>query len=508
MKKEIHKTILKIGLLAVLTAGTGLKEANAAIQTDKAKEPYEVAVQMVVLPGTEIQNEADIEEAIDAITLPAINCTVDLQFIWISELPNTTNLAIAGNEKIDLIHVGTVQPLSSLVGADILYDMNTDDLLQKHGQELVSLYGKLLESGNVNGRQLAIPAKQFNSEKKGFYYNKTIADKLGITVPDKGTLDDFEKVLYQVKASGEDIMCYFVGGGDINLMAWMVPYEAYGNEAAYGAVMDSSKDTVVENLYATEEYRDYVLRMYKWRQDGIIEKDPADTTSGNEYQYTQRLFCGVGNYSPIQMNENQHIAAENGFEYGYMTMVEAQVTNSSVAESMWGIARNSERPDKALEFLNLLYSNAEVANIMKYGLEGENYNFVEGSDDIIERNNSYFPMFYVGGNQREMYLQTPAGEDFIEQCEAQEKEAKVSPLLGYTFDDTNYQTEAAVIGSVISEYTPILQNGLCGSEEETMEYLDEFLAALDAAGMNEVIEANQAQLDAWLTDNSIPSVHK
>ena len=78
MKKEIHKTILKIGLLAVLTAGTGLKEANAAIQTDKAKEPYEVAVQMVVLPGTEIQNEADIEEAIDAITLPAINCTVDL----------------------------------------------------------------------------------------------------------------------------------------------------------------------------------------------------------------------------------------------------------------------------------------------------------------------------------------------------------------------------------------------------------------------------------------------
>lgn len=69
------------------------------------------------------------------------------------------------------------------------------------------------------------------------------------------------------------------------------------------------------------------------------------------------------------MNENQHIAAENGFEYGYMTMVEAQVTNSSVAESMWGIARNSERPDKAMEFLNLLYSNVEVANIMKYGLE-------------------------------------------------------------------------------------------------------------------------------------------
>lgn len=99
MKKEIHKTILKIGLLAVLTAGTGLRKLMQLSRQIRLKKPYEVAVQMVVLPGTEIQNEADIEEAIDAITLPAINCTVDLQFIWISELPNTTNLAIAGNEK-------------------------------------------------------------------------------------------------------------------------------------------------------------------------------------------------------------------------------------------------------------------------------------------------------------------------------------------------------------------------------------------------------------------------
>ena len=43
-----------------------------------------------------------------------------------------------------------------------------------------------------------------------------------------------------------------------------------------------------------------------------------------------------------------------------------------------------------------------------------------------------------------------------------------------------------------------LQNGLCGSEEETLAYLDEFVNALDAAGMNDAIAANQEQLDAWL----------
>lgn len=503
MRKRMGFIFFAVCLFASVMPEAKISVAQAAETSGNIEEePYEVAVQMVVFPGTEIANELEIEEAINEITLPAINCTVDLQFIWINDLPNMTNLAIAGNEKIDLVHVGTLQQLSSLVGADILHDMNTDDLLLEHGAELVALYGDLLVSGNVNGRQLAIPAKQFNSVKKGFYYNKTITDKHGITVPQEGTLDDFEKVLYQVKESGEDIMCYFVGGGDMNLMTWLYPYEAYGSEAAYGAVMDSSKKLQVENLYATEEYKDYVLRMLQWRKDGILEKDMADTTNGSEYQYAQRLFCVAGNYTPAQMTENQYLAGENGFEYGYMTIEGARINNSSVSEYMWGIARNSERPDKTMDFLNFLYSNADVANIMKYGLEGEDYIFVNESENVIERKGSYLAMFYVGGNQRELYLQTPVQEDFIEQSEAQEKAAIISPLLGYTFDDTNYQTEAAVIGSVITEYTPLLQNGLCGGEKETLEYLDEFLAALEAAGINEVIKANQKQLDAWLASNS------
>lgn len=158
--------------------------------------------------------------------------------------------------------------------------------------------------------------------------------------------------------------------------------------------------------------------MYKWRQDGIIEKDATDTSSSTDYQYAQQLFCGQGDYTPEQMINNQVSAAQNGFEYGYMTLVDANITNSSVTEYMWGIATNSERPDKAMDFLNFLYSNADVANIIKYGIEGENYTMAEGSDDIIETNGTYMPMFYQGGDLSKMYIKAPAGEDYIDQCEA------------------------------------------------------------------------------------------
>ena len=175
MKKKIISTVLTACMMAGMLTGTGAYSVAAdssVINMDE--DPYQVAIQMVVLPGTEVADEAAMEDAINAITLPAINCTVDLQYVWISELQNTTSLAIAGNEKIDLVHVGTVQSLSSLVGSDILYDMNTDDLLQTHGPELVSLFGDLLNSGNVGGKQLAVPARQYCAVKKGFYYNKTL----------------------------------------------------------------------------------------------------------------------------------------------------------------------------------------------------------------------------------------------------------------------------------------------------------------------------------------------
>ncbi len=119
---------------------------------DMEEEPYTVAIQVVTLPGTEYAGEEDREAAINAITEPAINCKVDIQEIWISEIANTTSMAVAGNEKIDIIHVGTVNALSSLVGSDILLDLNEGNLLQNRGSKLMELFGDTMEAGNVSGR--------------------------------------------------------------------------------------------------------------------------------------------------------------------------------------------------------------------------------------------------------------------------------------------------------------------------------------------------------------------
>lgn len=500
-RKRAAKAVWLMGILILLFGGGCGEEAEGQLQgpvINMKEEPYEVAIQVVLLPGTEVAEEEVLEAAMNELTLPQINCRVDLQFIWINEISKKTSLAIASDEKIDLVHVATLQPLSGMAGGDMLYDMNTDGLLQTHGKALVELFGDVLESGSVNGRQLAVPANRYTSASIGFYYNKTIADALGVQVPEQGTIDDLENLLYTVKESDYDIMPFYVGNHEGSMIMGFGSYEGFGSNYSYGVVLDAWQSMTVENMYASDIFREFCLRMNRWRQDGIIGKDATDTTPYLDYVRAQQLMVFMGNGNPQQYAEYRLEGERAGFELGYCALAEPVISYRTATAYMWGIASNCKRPDKAMDFLNFLYENAEAANLIQYGIEGKDYQFVDDSEQVIKRTGTYVPTFYYAGDTSRMYIPFPADEHYIEEWERQESEALRSPLIGYMFDDSRFQAEAGAISAVIDQYLPSLQNGSCGSREETLEVLKEFISKLEAAGIREVIAANQEQLGAFI----------
>ena len=510
MEKRMIALLLSLGMAVSLAAcgggeaadqnqaeGDG-EETGSAYQNDE--EPYTVAIQVVTLPGTVNEGEEDREAAINEITLPAINCKVDIQEVWISELSNTTSMAIAGGEKVDLIHVGTVQPLSAMVGSDMLLELNENDLLNTHGPKLVELFGDYLASGEAGGKLLAVPAKNFNASGAGFDYNKTVADKYNITIPEETDFQGLEDALYAFHETGDNMYPFYMGSGQLNFLSFFYGYDSFGQEGSYGVILDAAKEPKVENIYASDLFKEYCLATYKWRQDGVLPGDPVDSTTAQEYFGGERLFVGGG--TSIDESNKSSIGAKYEFEVGWSQMVKPRITTAGVTEYMWGIAHNSERPDKAMDFLNYLYEDPRVANILKYGLEGVNYEFAEGSDKVIVSNGTYLEQFLVCGDQRQCLVQAPAGEDFVEKCQAMEAEAEISPILGYMFDDSGFQVESSVIYSTILEYLPRLQNGMGVSEEDTLAIIDEFNQKLDAAGINDVIAENQKQLDEFMASKS------
>jgi len=75
----------------------------------------------------------------------------------------------------------------------------------------------------------------------------------------------------------------------------------------------------------------------------------------------------------------------------------------------------------------------------------------------------------------------------------QNKSAKTSVAMGFTFDSSNVKTEYTAVTNVIDQYLPGL---ICGSVDPTTE-IPVFLQRLEEAGLGTIITEKQTQLDAW-----------
>ncbi len=105
--------------------------------------------------------------------------------------------------------------------------------------------------------------------------------------------------------------------------------KCFGNLASYGVVLNAAEDPTVENLYATDMYKDYCIQAFHWTQDGIQPGDPTDTNTAQDYFNAQNLFCCVADINPSQLAATWGPRAQNaGFEIGSAMLVDPVITNS------------------------------------------------------------------------------------------------------------------------------------------------------------------------------------
>ena len=107
----------------------------------------------------------------------------------------------------------------------------------------------------------------------------------------------------------------------------------------------------------------------------------------------------------------------------------------------------------------------------------------------------YRVVFSKFGNPMTNLIMSPLTDTYYKDIVDFNKAAKIAKDFGYAFDSSPVAAEGAQIANVINEYMPLLESGLAADVDAQ---LADFLAALDSAGMADVIAENQKQLDAWL----------
>lgn len=459
---------------------------------EHTEDPYEVHIQLVGLFEQNRDREA-VQNALNEITVPAINCTVVIDSVTIMDLPNAASLAIAGDQKQDIIVLGRTNKLDTAVANGV--SLPLDDLVAQYGQDAYEVVKDTVAACTIDGKLYGITGFPYAAAGTALYYNADMAAAYGIEMHDYMTYDELTAVGAILKENGVYLTNQSSAIGlCLNFINTIL---TFGNDGSAGAIMDPANSTTIENVFESEKYVAYWKAIKTWADLGYVPADQlTDTVAAQEHYSAQEQFLMFATQTPSTPATQVY----PGINTAHVAFDKPVRMSSNVSEFSLGIAANSERPDKAMQFINLIYANKEVANLLQYGVEGLDY--VKVSDNIITREgtdnadmNGYFTQFCEFGNPMNKYASVPLDESYFDELVAYETEAPMSAAFGYTFDSSEYTAELGAIANVISQYLPVLNTGLAVDLDAQ---ISEFQTALKNAGIDDVIAANQAQLDAYL----------
>lgn len=479
---------------------TGSNETADEVDLSK-QEPYTVKVLMFDDGGTDLVNE--VAAAASEITKAKFNTTIEIERVGFGSWAQQVQLTLTSGEKLDLFPIlGLNAPLTTLVSNGQIVPM-TESLKNGVGLETYNMVDEEdWVCTTVKGEIYGIPMNKGKQNVYGAACNKDIADELGIDLDAVKTFDDFENVLAIVKRAYPEMYPLASNNQDIRVM---IPSDTLGDnrDCVLGAIVDATTgSTKVENLYASDAYREFVERMYEWAQKGYIAPDAvSNTDSGTSLIRAGSAFCDF--YTGPAPDTAARLSRECGVTIKDVEFYEHYKTTAETAPC-WSIAGNSENPERAMQILNEMYTNQELANILIYGIEGKTFEFVDKANKVINypegvdaANAGYAFDHWGWPNMQLSYIWEGYPADVYQQYAEFNSNGKLSPAYGFTFENSSVINEVTACTNVVSKYAKALNTGSInpnGSEA----FLDQFNKELKENGIDTILAEKQSQLDEWL----------
>lgn len=472
------------------------EETAAAGAIDFDEEPYLLHVCYPVA-GEAQPDLPMIQEKLNEITLREINAQVELEAVSLFSLANVYALKASSQEKMDLmILFPGYNYLTSFANSNMI--MPVEEYLDAWGADLKEGLEEQIVVGEFKGHQYAIPqniAQKANAS--GFAVSLDLCNKYDIDPDSIQTIEDLEAAFAVIKENEPDvtvIMSETAGGAIIPGLQ-----EYYDGLGTGGGVLEEQADgsLKVVNQLEQESYMQACKKVREWYEAGYISKDVLTAQdAGFVAQASGKCFAVVTN------------SIGPSADYFYDTVVlkdsDPMVTTQSSQMVMWAVSASCERPDKAIQFLNMCFGSKEVANLMLYGVEDVHYSILEDGAVDTSNNENWANFWNLLGDWRNHYvkkdlLEATPGAETVEDYYRINSEWKTeySPAYGFIFDPTNVKTEIAACDAVNNEYQLVIGNGTVDPETELAKWCDK----LYDAGLQKVLDEKQAQLDAWIEAN-------
>lgn len=484
-----------------------------------AEEPYTIDMQIPIF-GTSLPAMEEVEEAINNIIEPEINAKVSLMPVSVFSMATESSLMISSGEKLDLMCIlpygAGLDAISNYSNKNMLLPLN--DLVEEYGEDMQESLGEMMALGYSGDTLYAIPSRISYGGYKVFGVRKDMLDQMDIEIDEEKiyTADELEEILEAFKQQfGAGYYAVAAFGSTSSMFSNLYPVDTLGTDCSDGVLMSVSADAelTVKNLFATEEYADFAKRCYDWYQKGYFNPDVTTITDDITSQMASGMYFGC--FGTRYAVNSKVMEDRIGSELVNIRLGEPLATGGEATSAIWAVPVTSENPEKTMEFLNLLYQKRDlsesISTLLYYGTEGTCYQVVEkleNSRAIIDYpegvDASTVPWIAAGpifGDQLELPLLAPltaeAYEDYETFDAALKESGGISRAFGYVFNPESVSAQKAAVQAVISQYLSTIEFGQVDPEQS----LPEFLSALEDAGIQDIIEENQKQLDEWAEVN-------
>lgn len=500
MNKKKAMALLLVSVMAgSMLAGCG--SDNASSSNDGSSKSADSSNQdsytvKILAPGDASTDDCTkISEAASKITEEKFNTKVELTRVGFGSYDQQVNLTLASSEKLDLMYEYCGNVTSAISSGQIV---PITDYLDSYGSDMKSqISDSDWKCVTFNGDIYGVPANKEKATGWGFAMNKEMADATGIDYSSIKTEEELEPLLEKVKEMYPDVYPIVSNNGSMSLMT---DQDDLGGDI--GSLESASGDnTTVINYYGTDEYMNEMKLRYDWAQKGLIMPD-ASTSTENANSLIG-AGKGFGRFTNTKPGIEKEMEKEVGKEVVVLEMVKPYTTTTRV-DIVWYVPHNSEKPERAVQVLNEIYTNPDLANLFINGLEGKHYEFVDKEKGIVNypegvnaSNTGYTSLPWAWPNETISYIWEGLDSDIWDQIQEFNKDATVSPAKGFAWDNTEVQNEVTACANVVAKYGPALECGSLDPETTIPKFLDE----LKAAGADTIIAEKQKQLDAWLEAN-------
>ncbi|MDR1177050.1 MAG: ABC transporter substrate-binding protein [Treponema sp.] len=492
------KRIVSMVLVSVMALTLGLAQLWAGgRQAAGSGRPHHIVMAYI---GGDQQDMAKVTAAINEASLRDINMTVEFIQMGFGDYNARTQLILSGGDEIDIVPI-FFNNAGNLKNSGLI--VNLADYIYDHGKDILAALGEdVAVSGAISGFVYGTPAQKESASRTGIVMRKDIVDACGIDVSAIHTLTDLGAVYAKVKARYPNIDCF----SGINFILQIENHDTLLDD--FGVLLDGGRITTVTNWFESEEFRYKARLINEYYKAGYVKLDAA--TSTETAQSLVRAGTLFSYLSPVKpgflIQENAACGREMVTAY-IGTEDRSNDSNNLYTYSVnffnWGIAASSKDPVKAMQFLNWCYKSPDFNNLINFGIEGEHYAFVNGSNRIIDfppgidgTNNRYhlnmgwfFPNQFIG------HIWNGLPGDIWDQYKRFNDSAHKSRAFGFMYDSSSVQTILAGLSSIQSEYVNAIATG---SVEDVDKAIQELNQKLYSAGLQRVIDLKQSQLNAWL----------